>query len=846
MGLFFLLKGEFENEKIFKNCGYSFFSIVACIILANSQLFGSTVAYAVNSDSTDSSGSSDIESSDSSDSMDDGQEENTEQSNLQSEELVQDSTALEETIFGQSLEESFAMPTFSIMAVQPGNYSPDNWSSGYRIRTVDSADKRAELFNDFSYWMVRKFEIEIDTRHANDMNIIQLVNDATNSIANVSTRINSVKSTADYAKNLADHLGNTVIKNVETLAKNAQTKANAADGTAVYAKDLAVHLSTNVIKDVEKTALYAKDLADHLGSTVIKNVETTANSALSKANAADGTAVYAKNLADHLSGTVIKDVEKKADYAKDLADYLGAVVIKDVEKTALSAKTTADIASGNAIYAKNLADHLGGTVIKNVEAVANNAQTTNSTQQVQINALMASEILSTGTLSDFKKENAENLVFILGALKDSKTSGVNSFAEYFKVDLATREYSTYSENDGVFTKLFKGQITRIVNELRSLATTENTKIDNLITAVNRVGDPINNISSTFSNLHVDSEPMFIKLLKGLNRITETNIKNATNTLKTEMTAVGNKIKDYTTLLTTLNLSTLANATAINSSSTKNAENLTLINATLKGLKNYDDNSFKTYINGRFSDYFTVATDYESGINASDGIFTKVVKGQFTRLIAELNRQLTLSFTTTTNNIDSFKTYLREEFGLLNDWFSLMSEWMLKIYEKPSSVFQDTPFDYVRLQKMFDGISFGNVINEAGTNIWDVLKELIEAMGKVVEAVVGIVPDLIDKLIGLIIPENRNIFSDKMKEFTGKFDNKFSSVAAVTTEIKSVYSQPKNISSIRINIFGQDLQLIPDMFLSNFNWLRSILSAYLYLSTLITCYKRIVGSGDVIE
>lgn len=612
------------------------------------------------------------------------------------------------------------------MAVAPGNYSPDNWSSGYRIRTVDSADKRAELFNDFSYWMVRKFEIEVTARENYDSQLLGLIQDNVNySVANRS-RISSIDNQLQTLKNTVGSIDSYTIANRSRIS-SLDTQLQALKTTVSSVNDYAV-TNRSRLNNVDDR-LTANEGLSKANSSRISNVDgrLTANEGLSTANSSR-----------------ISNVDGRLT-------------------------TNESLATANSSRINNVDGRLIST----------------ESELYSLSAMVANPDLS--------------LI--------SNLFGVNTIA------------SSASSGDGVYTKLQKflnNELKAQLKELRSGVDITNTKLDN--------------INSTL-----------IDEVKG------------------QLVLIRNNI-------TALSATQLLTNAAIKDSSDKNAENLTMINGTLKGLKNYDDDSLKTYINNTlefyFGLYFKNASGFESGINGEDGFFTKVIKGQFTRLIAELNRQLTLSFTATTDNIDAFETYLREEFSLLDDWHSLQVEWSALINEnilvaiealdklvaKPNGAINVSvpSFDFDRLKELLDELSFGNVVNEAGTNLWDVLQQLIDSLGGLLESIVAIVPDLIDELIGLIIPENRNIFSEKMSQFTGKFETKFSSITAVTTEFTNVYSQPKNINSVQINIFDQNLKLIPDMFAENFNWLRSMLSAFMYLSTLVTCYKRIVGSGDVIE
>ena len=454
--------------------------------------------------------------------------------------------------------------------------------------------------------------------------------------------------------------------------------------------------------------------------------------------------------------------------------------------------------------------------------------------------------------------------------KASATSGVNSLQGQIntldswlnekidnnaKADSSTKTSLQNQINDN------KASATSGVNSLQSqintMAAANSTGFDDLIATMNnRFKEYFSADSSGYTGGIVSTDGVFTKVIKG-----------QTNRIIDALNAVGSKIKDYTAQLTTLNGSTLLTNTGISSFSAKNREDLTLINATLKGLKNYDDTSFQNKISALFEKYYFTANSYESGIDSTDGIFTKLIKGQFTRLIAELNRQFTLSLTSTTNNIEKFKTYLREEFSLLNDWASLQVDWskiindnilvaiaaLDKIVAKPNGdVNVNVPpdnivipaFDYDRLKEMLSELSFGNVVNEAGTNLWDVLKELIDALGGVLESIMNIVPDLIDRLIALIIPENKNFFTEDVKALTDSFDVKFEWAFNLSNSFKSVFSQPKSLKTLTVLIGGKDYKVVPSFV--DLNMIKTILTGYFCFLTLFSSYKRIVGGGDVIQ
>lgn len=774
-------------------------------------------------------------------------------------------------------------PSFSTFAIG-GSYNPDNWSSGYRVYSADSQDQRWNAFNDFAYWSVRKQEIKWDALDDTDDRILDLLKDTTSEIATVRSTANSAKSSANSAQSTA----NTALSRVNTLAAEvnsissdiAQALINRFSeyfGTANYSSSLTdgdgkftkliKYQNNRIMETIDKVTSATNGFKDSLNNNIINRFGEYFALKDYNNSPVDGDGIFVKfiknqnnrlndsieNVRTSLGDNILNRFNEYFNaktYTSALTDgdgifvkfikYQNNMIITEIKDVPTSIEKMRTSIGDNLINRFNEYFGLGaygselvngdGVFVKFIKNQNNMIKDTIDSVSSRITLLNANQLLNTTAVNSSSKKNSEDLTLINASLKSLKNYDDTSlktyidgrFMAYFTVYGSFEDGNLHSK-DGVFTRLLKGQFNRIVNELVKLFSDQNLKLNNLITVFN-----VGNVTDVVST----NDSTFVAMLKN------------------QFKYLASFIKDYTNLLTSMNANQLLTTAAINGSSNKNSEDLTLINASLKSLKNYDDLSFKEYIKFRFDNYFSTyfgsSANYESGISSNDGIFTKILKGQLTRLIAELNRQFTLSLTATTNNIDSFKEYLREEFGLLNDWLSLIVEWLKQIYEKPTAVFENIPFNYDLLQQMLDGISFGNVVNEAGTNLWDVLKELIDALGGVLESIMNIVPDLIDKLIGLVIPDNRNIFSEKMSQFTSKFKTKFSSITSVTTEFKNVYNQPKNISSIQINLFDQKLQLIPDIFVANFNWLRGMLSAYLYLSTLVTCYKRIVGSGDVIE
>lgn len=356
--------------------------------------------------------------------------------------------------------------------------------------------------------------------------------------------------------------------------------------------------------------------------------------------------------------------------------------------------------------------------------------------------------------------------------------------------------STQSAADGVYTKLqkfltneLKGQLV----ELRSVAGLTNTKLDELKAVM------------------IDE-------------------------VKAQLVMVRNNI-------TALNANMLLNTTAISGFADAVNENFKTLFVAVEGLKKdikdskIDYTLLKKTLEDTLNIYYRVGVDYQGDIATSDGVLTKLFKGQITRLMNDNFLNLEVFNKALTDN-------LRAEFKLLNDWFALIVDWLDMLYEKPSAVFEGGIFDYERLQEMLDGISFGNVVNEAGTNLWDVLQELISALGGVVESILSIVPDLIEQLIALIIPENPNFFSEDVNSLIDSFDSKFEWATSISDSFNSVFSQPKSIKSLTVAIAGKEYKVVPDFV--DLGLIKTILTGYFCFLTMLTTYRRIVGSGDLVQ
>lgn len=360
--------------------------------------------------------------------------------------------------------------------------------------------------------------------------------------------------------------------------------------------------------------------------------------------------------------------------------------------------------------------------------------------------------------------------------------------------------------------------------------------------------------NTISSAQSSSDGVFTKLMKHLNTETKGQLvllRDALNEVKSGVNLINTNLIDEIKAqlvmvrnnITALNANMLLNTAAISGFSEKVQTNFMTLFVGIEGIQKdikeskIDYTLLKKTLEDTLNIFYSVGVDYQGDIATSDGVLTKLFKGQITRLMNDNFLNLEVFNKSLTDN-------LRAEFKLLNDWFSLVVEWLDMIYTKPTAVIEGAAFDYNRLQEMLDGISFGNVVNEAGTNLWDVLQELITSLGGVVESIINIVPNLIDQLIALIIPENPNFFSEDINALIDSFDSKFEWTGTLTNTFSSVFSQPKSIKSLTVTVAGKSYKVVPDFV--DLGLIKTILTGYFSFLTVLTTYRRIVGSGDIVQ
>lgn len=277
------------------------------------------------------------------------------------------------------------------------------------------------------------------------------------------------------------------------------------------------------------------------------------------------------------------------------------------------------------------------------------------------------------------------------------------------------------------------------------------------------------------------------------------------------------------------------------------------------------NNFPLWLQGLLNNYF----DHIYNVNNKDSLLYRLLYAFMEEMdktrffIIEINDNIIIANDSLLIVIDWLRMiYSKPSFSptqidyerLTEPLYSIL-DWLRMIYSKPNVL----PFDYDRLQKMLEELSFGNVVNEAGTNFWDFLTELIKTLGDIlttaltsltdiVKEILDILGDLINQIIKLIVPENIDFIDEGFASIKIKLDAKFDSFLSLGGQIVEVI-QPIDAEFkevISIDIMGA--RFAPDF--NTIDWVvirfRTVMSLSIWLSVAIYIFRKITGNGDLIN
>ncbi|MGC6767776.1 hypothetical protein [Enterococcus sp. LJL51] len=203
---------------------------------------------------------------------------------------------------------------------------------------------------------------------------------------------------------------------------------------------------------------------------------------------------------------------------------------------------------------------------------------------------------------------------------------------------------------------------------------------------------------------------------------------------------------------------------------------------LKSLRIYTVNDIRAIIN----DYFSAEDGKGTGIFSEFldtllyGIRYSIVEGFGESLDMLLDIfQALISTMRGINVLIDYAETLTKLVDLLKGRLDLILQYLVKLMNKT--------FDFDRLEALLSKLSFGNIVNEAGSNIWDFLKELIGTLGSSLKDILDFLNNLLDKIIALIVPENLDFLDHEWTGVSDKIQLKFSFIFDSVSSIKNLFS-----------------------------------------------------------
>lgn len=243
-----------------------------------------------------------------------------------------------------------------------------------------------------------------------------------------------------------------------------------------------------------------------------------------------------------------------------------------------------------------------------------------------------------------------------------------------------------------------------------------------------------------------------------------------------------------------------------------------------------------------------------------GIFSKYLGDQIYRLrysmvagFGEIEDVLKLISTDTLGIRDSLNT--------VNLNLNAVNTWLKAIFDKPVGTVIAPAFDFNRLEQILRSLNFGNATNEAGTNLWDFLTSLIDNLGNIIGKgidglsstlgkILDILGGLVDTIIGLIVPENWDFLEKDFGNLKGKFDTKFKFFLDLGGLVQNLFKPTKqdflkaiSFTWLGVNFDFTQSQSSLDIYVPKF---RLAISVFIWAITAIYIYRKITGTGDVIN
>lgn len=267
--------------------------------------------------------------------------------------------------------------------------------------------------------------------------------------------------------------------------------------------------------------------------------------------------------------------------------------------------------------------------------------------------------------------------------------------------------------------------------------------------------------------------------------------------------------------------------------------------------------FGQHITNLFEKYFGGSAETE--FTEPTGIFTKWLYMGIKILvqnILDVKEDVTDNFDTLFIKLAWLET-ISKNLETSNTWLQSILE---KIGTGGGGSVVIPPFDFAKLKEILGELSFGNVVNEAGTNIWDFLQELIKGLSGIISGglsdITALLKDLLkfldsllDKLIYLIVPKNWDFLENGFGGLNQQITVKFGAFLDLGGKIKTAFTPKQGdfFSALNFDMLGVHFDFTGGKkYLDNFvPKFRMLMSIGLWFSTAIWVYKKITGGGDVI-
>lgn len=141
-------------------------------------------------------------------------------------------------------------------------------------------------------------------------------------------------------------------------------------------------------------------------------------------------------------------------------------------------------------------------------------------------------------------------------------------------------------------------------------------------------------------------------------------------------------------------------------------------------------------------------------------------------------------------------------------------------------------------------------DNTGTIDWadvnDVVTEKPDTDTEVGDDTSSIIKQIVAFLEKLFIPDFTGV-NKKMNDLRELMSKKFGPIFDFVNAFRSIFSGGKSLHDLRLNIFDRTFIPFPKETLEQpFIIMRNLLNGFIVLFTLIRCYKRVVGEGDLIE